>query len=534
MSRTSLLLVVLGAVAVARAAVAEPRTCESYGKLDFFPQGFENEPKSWTQANQFAAGNSDRYSLYPVVMYGSPWPKLHFLPIHPLLLAGGPPVPVECRAASTSFRRRALAEWGVVRKPAAFSWRTRLDGGADVPGFGSMSLDSMQDMPHWSKNIWNLKDGKHELKITVTIHAGSATIEDGPKGRAVPATDVEISSTVVFYKLTERPSLRIKSTTCGAEPGVTMHVSDMWPEPVPAPGGLGALFKPVFHVWGNFIEGIDGSPYSGEDGNSEGGVHFFDQYWIRQIGAPKQAEIPITGVREGWYNINVEGSLTSDMPSLLSLAGNGTFNANDTDPTWLYIQPGGSLETKGASLRGQPKFSGALVAGLNGTALAVQTGNTTLVSFEGPPQSIEVGQIATFTWQYLGLGNTTCKIDGRLQSNDPATGGCSSPLSYRVRDKARHTLELTLRDACGVARRETMDFSVTDGWSTTAKSDSMSGDLALPVPSGLGAPPARSTSAPTLLRTTTSGAAAAAARGGWAAAAAAAAGLAAAAAAAVL
>lgn len=171
--------------------------------------------------------------------------------------------------------------------------------------------------------------GKHELRITVTIHAGSATIEDGGKGRAVPATDLEISATVVFYKLTERPSLKLRSTTCSAEPGgaampaargqsggspgagpgavrtgltaavqraachqsgrrpagpaadgaraavhppavcpnalrpaalpiwlskVTMQVSDMWPDPVPAPGGLGALFKPVFHVWGNFVE----------------------------------------------------------------------------------------------------------------------------------------------------------------------------------------------------------------------------------------------------------------------------------------
>jgi hypothetical protein len=41
------------------------------------------------------------------------------------------------------------------------------------------------------------------------------------------------------------------------------------------------------------------------------------------------------GIREGWYEINVEGSLTTDMPSLLSLSGNGTFNANDTDPNWM-------------------------------------------------------------------------------------------------------------------------------------------------------------------------------------------------------
>ncbi len=41
---------------------------------------------------------------------------------------------------------------------------------------------------------------------------------------------------------------------------------------------------------------------------------------------------PSTGVQEGWYKIWVEGSLTTDMPSLLSLSGNGTFNYNDTDP----------------------------------------------------------------------------------------------------------------------------------------------------------------------------------------------------------
>jgi hypothetical protein len=137
----------------------EARTCASYGRLDFFPQGFENQPEAWTQPNQLAAGNRDRYSLYPIVLYGSPWPKLHFLPIHPLLLSGGPPVPAECRAANaSSSRRRTLAELGVVRRPATFSWRTRLDGGGDVPGFGDMSLDNMPDMPHWSKNIWKLKD----------------------------------------------------------------------------------------------------------------------------------------------------------------------------------------------------------------------------------------------------------------------------------------------------------------------------------------------------------------------------------------
>ena len=42
-----------------------------------------------------------------------------------------------------------------------------------------------------------------------------------------------------------------------------------------------------------------------------------------------------SGLKEGWYRLNVEGSLTTDMPSLLSLSGNDTFNDNDTDPNWM-------------------------------------------------------------------------------------------------------------------------------------------------------------------------------------------------------
>jgi hypothetical protein len=58
--------------------------------------------------------------------------------------------------------------------------------------------------------------------------------------------------------------------------------------------------------------------------------------------------------------------------------------------TWLYLQPGGTVETQGASLRGQPKFSGWIVPGYNGSRLGVQGGNSTLAAFDGPTQSMEV------------------------------------------------------------------------------------------------------------------------------------------------
>lgn len=192
----------------------------------------------------------------------------------------------------------------------------------------------------------------------------------------------------------------------------------------------------------------------------------------------------------------------------------------------MYIQPGGTLEDMGVSLRGQPKFNGALVPGMNGTKLGVQNQNTTLVSFEGPLQSIEVGvgrglcrlgllgtcdeyvsahqrflsgasstalclithadmlnarspkthtrphrnhrtqvnQLANFTWQYLGLGNTSCTIDGRPVANQPATGQCVSPLSVNVTNANRHNLVVTMRDVCGTTLRNTMNFSVAEGW----------------------------------------------------------------------
>lgn len=40
-------------------------------------------------------------------------------------------------------------------------------------------------------------------------------------------------------------------------------------------------------------QGLDGAAYAGEDANQGGGVHFFDQYWIRQYGAPGRADVPL-------------------------------------------------------------------------------------------------------------------------------------------------------------------------------------------------------------------------------------------------
>ena len=71
--------------------------CASFGKLDFFPAGATNQPPAWSRRSQLSAGNEDRHSLFPIALFGHPRPRLHFMPVHPLLLAGGAPVPAACR-----------------------------------------------------------------------------------------------------------------------------------------------------------------------------------------------------------------------------------------------------------------------------------------------------------------------------------------------------------------------------------------------------------------------------------------------------
>lgn len=84
-----------------------------------------------------------------------------------------------------------------------------------------------------------------------------------------------------------------------------------------------------------------------------------------------------------------------------------------------------------------------------------------------------MGEYASFTWQYLGLGNTTCTIDGRPVFTDPHTGQCAPPLKRKITDNLRHTLVVTFTDVCGVTRRDAMNFSVAEGWSTNATSDGL-------------------------------------------------------------
>ena len=69
-----------------------------------------------------------------------------------------------------------------------------------------------------------------------------------------------------------------------------------------------------------------------------------------------------------------------------------------------------------------------------------------------------------------------------LRPSGPNITTCSSPYSYRINDRANHTLAVTFADVCGVNRTVVANFSIPYGWSTDAVLDTGSGSGSLPVP----------------------------------------------------
>lgn len=141
------------------AAAAATATCATYGSLNFFPDGTTNQPDAWTRTNQQAAGNTAASALFPIALYGNPWPKLYFLPAHPLL-STGQTAPPECRAPAGATRRLAAVDSSSsVIGAGTFTWMTALDGVASAAGTGAETLAAAAaEVPNWSMNVWGLAD----------------------------------------------------------------------------------------------------------------------------------------------------------------------------------------------------------------------------------------------------------------------------------------------------------------------------------------------------------------------------------------
>lgn len=74
---------------------------------------------------------------------------------------------------------------------------------------------------------------------------------------------------------------------------------------------------------------------------------------------------------------------------------------------------------------------------------------------------LQLGSKATFEWEFSGLGNTSCEING--VSTNPATGTCRSPLIYTIATTLNQTLVVKFKDVCDVTHSASMTFG-TFGW----------------------------------------------------------------------
>jgi hypothetical protein len=405
----------------------------------------------------------------------------------------GTPIPAACftgAAAATKKklrrqqRRRALLQAAGVpinalATPARYAWTWALDGKTPRQGApGPSDTIPSIELPE----IWDLADGPHTLTLTFVVAARSGSLADGTP---VPATDLSITRTVAFYKLTNRPTANVSVDTCA--PTFTVRMKDMWPDAIPAIDVDGnvvagpdsqplAFLRPVYHVWGRFQSGMDGKPFEGEDNDGSREWHFFDRYFVREVGAPRTLDVERPELAQGYYDLSVEGSLTSDFPSLVALAGNDKYGQEGT--VYTAIGPGGLAGS--TDLTGLGKWNGAFVAGLNATRVGVQKARSALLALAGPDNPPAVGDRLEFTWMFQGLGNSTCAVDGQLRGNvaDPAMaaalpGACTSPYTVVVPDTRNHTLSVTFRDVCGKTRTERLEYGAGRVWSTDAVLDGL-------------------------------------------------------------
>jgi hypothetical protein len=77
------------------------------------------------------------------------------------------------------------------------------------------------------------------------------------------------------------------------------------------------------------------------------------------------------------------------------------------------------------------------------------------------PLPLQLGNRAAFSWEFSGLGNATCVINGVNPSN--TTGSCTSPLIYPIVTTLNQTLVVNYTDVCAMTHSIGMTFG-TFGW----------------------------------------------------------------------
>jgi hypothetical protein len=129
------------------------------------------------------------------------------------------------------------------------------------------------------------------------------------------------------------------------------------------------------------------------------------------------------GLIEGYYTVNIEGSLQTNTPDLVSLFGLDQFDD------------------------GSAKYMGQSLRNASNRAVPIQTSKSKIVDLAGPDTPMQ-GQ-AQFTWETKGYGEQFCFVDNQPISNSADRIHCESPLTLAVTGSANHTLTVQLTDVCG-------------------------------------------------------------------------------------
>ncbi|GBF88776.1 hypothetical protein Rsub_01677 [Raphidocelis subcapitata] len=411
-------------------AAGQQRGACDMGLTFFHPSG-DNMPTGWSQAVQQAAGNNQPDQLMKIALAGYPIPQLYMAPVSVYTQVGGS-VPVACVTGQSA------AGAGVLTRPAAYTITWALAGRSGQ--LGPFLKGSKQDPPpNVTLNfVPELPDGDYCLQLKMDLIPNSGVVSLGAQQFEVPARAQSIMRQVCFYKLASRPSANITFHSCNSS--FAVDLTGITPKPQFSRPDT-QLFSTVFHVWGKLNRTFDASP------QAEGLQDYFGQYvkWS-ETGAPDHLQVFLDspGLVNGYYNVWIEGSLSTGNPDLNSLFGLDQYDD------------------------GSAKFMGVSLRNISNRPVPIQTVLSKIANLAGPEVPVPAGASAPFTWDTQGYGEQYCYVDGQRISNVPDRVHCESPLNLRVADSGNHTLEVVLLDVCGQTTANGVFFG-SWGWRPNPK-----------------------------------------------------------------
>jgi len=290
----------------------------------------------------------------------------------------------------------------------------------------------------------------------------SGIVSIGAQQFEVPARAQSVMREVCFYKLATRPQANITFHSCNSS--FAVDLTNITPKPQFSRPDL-QLFSTVFHVWGKLNRTFDRTP------QGDNLQDYFGQYvkWM-DPSQPNQLQVYLDtpGLVNGYYNVWIEGSLSTSVPDLNSLFGLDQYDD------------------------GSAKFMGVSLRNISNRPVPIQTVQSKIANLAGPEVPVAPGASAAFTWDTQGYGEQFCYVDGTRIANSADGTHCESPLNLKVADSNNHTLEVVLLDVCGQTTangvyfgswgwRLNMKFSPPTPTSATNAADAVPGTT-LPLP----------------------------------------------------